>query len=72
MTKSMTDKSMNLKKGQPKSAWFLPEDEQYKELPGCGQIKQMKYPDTEQDIVSYQNDFVKKASKASPQPGFRH
>jgi hypothetical protein len=70
--KSMADKKMDMTVGKPKSEGFFPEEANRKVLARAGDIKGFKYPDTEESIMSDQQQFVRDTSKNMPKPEFRH
>jgi len=70
--KSMSDRKMDMKKGMPKSEGFFPEEAQNKPMKRAGEIRNIKYPDTEEDIIRDQDSFVSDANKAKMKPDYRH
>ena len=70
--KQMTDRKMDMGKGMPKSEGFFPEEAHQKVLTRPGEIKDHKYPDTEQMVKDDQDQFVKSTNSNMPKAGFRH
>lgn len=70
--KSMNDRGIGMSNGKPKSEGFFPQDSKVKVMAKPGAIKNKSYPDKEQDILSAQNEHVKKISGNAPKQGFRH
>lgn len=68
--KPMTERNMDLKRGEPES--FFPDSPHRKEMPRAGEIKNFEYPDTEGAISRDQNQFVKATNGNMPKPEFRH
>jgi hypothetical protein len=70
--KPMNQRNMDMKKGEPESSAFFPDMPHRRELPRAGEIKDFKYPDTDEMIHSDQNQFVKATNANMPKPEFRH
>jgi hypothetical protein len=70
--KPMTERKMDMRNGKPKSAPFFPEEAENRVLPHVGQIREFKYPDTDELVLKDQRQFVTEASKNAPKPDFRH
>ena len=68
--KPMTERNMDMKKGQPES--FFPDGAERKAMPRAGEIKGFKYPDTEEAIHRDQQSEVTATSRSLPKPDFRH
>lgn len=68
--KPMSDRKMDMRKGQPES--FFPDSAEKKAMPRAGEIKGFKYPDTEEAIARDQKSQVAATSKNMPKPDFRH
>jgi hypothetical protein len=68
--KPMNQRNMDMKRGEPES--FFPDSAHRKEMARAGEIKDFKYPDTEQAIAGDQNQFVKATNANMPKPEFRH
>ena len=68
--KPMNQRNMDMKRGEPES--FFPDSPHRKELPRNGEIKDFKYPDTEEAIARDQSQFVKETNSNMPKPEFRH
>lgn len=67
--KSMKDTAMGMKGGEDS---FFPTEAKMKVLPKAGQIKDFKYPDTEEAILASQNATIKAISGHEPKAGFRN
>jgi hypothetical protein len=70
--KPMSQRSMGMSAGQPKSAAFFPENAHTRTLGKAGEVRKQKYPDTEQEILSEQNQGVSAANRGANKPGYRH
>lgn len=70
--KSMKDRKMDMRQGGIDEGEYFPTEAKHKVLPSAGQIKEKKYPDTEEAILADQKQFVSMASKAAPKADFRH
>lgn len=70
--KSMKDRKMDARPGMPKSDAFFPETAHVKTMDRAGDMKMMKYPDTEESIYADQQQGVRSVNSASPKPGYRH
>ncbi len=70
--KPMKDKRMDMSRGEVDSEAFFPESAHHKKMPRAGEIKDFKYPDTEEAVHRDQESFVKDASRAQPKQDFRH
>ncbi len=68
--KPMSERKMDMRRGEPES--FFPDAAERKEMPRAGEIKDFKYPDTEEAIARDQESSVKMTSKNMPKPDFRH
>ncbi len=71
--KPMSERKMDMNKGEVDSEAYFPEAPHHKKMPRAGQIKMNgKYPDTEERVHADQEQFVSAASKNMPKAGFRH
>lgn len=70
--KQLSDRKMDMKRGNPESSGFFPEEPHRHVMARAGEIKGFKYPDTEEAIHRDQNSMVKDTSKNMPKPEFRH
>lgn len=70
--KPMNQRMMDMRKGEPESSAYFPEMPHRKELPRAGEIRDFKYPDTEEAILRDQNQYVKNTNSNMPKPEFRH
>lgn len=70
--KSMNDRKMDMKRGEPESESFFPEAPHYKMMARASDIRKMKYPDTEEQIHSDQEGMIRSVSSSLPKAGFRH
>ena len=70
--KQMSDRKMDMNRGEPDSDGYFPESAHHKKLARAGEIKGFKYPDTEEAIHRDQESMVKETSKNMPKPEFRH
>jgi len=69
--KPMNDRNMKVPKGEPDDAFF-PANVSVKHMKRPGEIKDFKYPDTEEAIFADQESFVRDASRNQPKKDFRH
>ncbi len=70
--KPMSDRKMDMKRGEVKSEPYFPEAPEHRALARSGEIRGFKYPDTEQDVHRDQEQFVRETSSNLPKPDFRH
>jgi hypothetical protein len=70
--KQMSDRKMDMGKGQPKSDGFFPEEAHNKVMARPGEIRDHKYPDTEQMVKAEQDQMVSKTNANMPKTGYRH
>jgi hypothetical protein len=70
--KSMHDRKMDMKRGEPKSDRFFPEEAEMHVMKRAGEIKGFKYPDFEEAIHRDQEQAVDATSRNMPKPEFRH
>lgn len=68
--KPMSESKMGMSRGEPES--FFPDQPHKKAMSRPGEIKDFKYPDTEEAIHRDQESSVKNTSKNMPKPDFRH
>ena len=61
-----------MKRGEPDSDGFFPEEPQRHVMAKVGEIRGFKYPDTEEAIHRDQEQMVRETSKNMPKPEFRH
>ena len=70
--KSMHDKKLPMNRGEVDSDGYFPEQPHHKVLAKSGELAGIKYPDTEEQVHSEQQQFVKEANAGKQKPGFRH
>jgi hypothetical protein len=70
--KPMSERKMDMNRGEPDSDGFFPESAHHKKLGRVGEITCPKYPDTEEMTLADSNQAVREANKNKPKPGFRH
>jgi len=70
--KPMSDRKMDMNRGEPDSDGFFPEAPHHKKLGRVGEISGHKYPDTEEAVLADSNQAVKETNKNKPKSGFRH
>lgn len=70
--KPMSDRKMDMNRGEPDSDGFFPESAHHKKLARAGEIKGFKYPDTEEAVHADSNQAINATNKNLPKPGFRH
>ena len=70
--KPMSDRKMDMHKGEPDSDGFFPSAAHQRNLGRCGEITSPQYPDTEEMVLADSNQAVREANKNKPKPGFRH
>lgn len=70
--KAMSDRKMDMSRGEPDSDTYFPESPHKRALPKAGEIRGIDYPDTDQQIHSEQNQAVKASNAAKQKEGFRH
>lgn len=68
--KPMSDKSMKMRKGEASSPF--PTEAHAKMLPKAGEIKNMKYPDTEEAIHSCQQHEIAASNRGKAKAEYRH
>jgi hypothetical protein len=70
--KGMSDRKMAMGKGGPDEDGFFPPNAEHKILARPGEIKGFKYPDTEEQALEAQEQFVGATSRNMPKGQFRH
>lgn len=70
--KPMSDRKMDMRRGEPDSDGYFPENAEMRVLPKVGDIKGFKYPDTDEAVHRDQEEGVKDTSRNLPKSGFRH
>ncbi len=70
--KPMSDRKMDMHKGEPDSNEFFPEEPHMRVLPKNSDIRDMRYPDTDEAIHMEQQEAVKDATRGALKEGFRH
>lgn len=70
--KPMSDRKMEMRRGEPDSDSYFPESAQMRVLPKASEVKGFKYPDTDEAIHSDQQSAVRDTSSNLPKAGFRH
>lgn len=70
--KSMNDRKMDMNKGEVDSEGFFPEAPYHKKLSRAGEVRGMKYPDTEEEIARDQNETIKATNRSLPKASYRH
>lgn len=70
--KAMTERKMRMNSGGPDEDGFFPSKAEHKIMKRPGEIKDFKYPDTEEQALEAQEQFVGAASKSQPKSQFRH
>lgn len=71
--KAISDRKMDMSRGEPDSDGYFPEMAHHKKLGRPGEIKMgQKYPDTEEAVLRDQDQFVSSTGKDLPKPGYRH
>lgn len=70
--KPMSERKMDMNRGEPDSDGFFPEQAHQKKLTRVGEIKGFKYPDTEEAVRADSEQGVRETSKNMPKSGFRH
>jgi hypothetical protein len=70
--KSMSDRKMDMTGGKPDSDAFFPEEAQHKILKRPGEIRGMRYPDTEEAVYRDQTQMTTATSSNMPKDNFRH
>jgi len=70
--KPMSDRKMDMNRGEVDSEAFFPESAQHKKMARAGEIKGFKYPDTQEAVHRDQEQGVRETSKNMPKPEFRH
>lgn len=70
--KPMSDRKMDMNRGEPDSDGYFPDMPHHKPMPRAGEIRDIVYPDTEEKIHSEQQQAVKESNAARMKPGFRH
>lgn len=70
--KPMSDRKMDMNRGEPDSDGFFPEAPHQKKLARAGEISGHKYPDTQEMVHADTNMHIKEANKNKPKADFRH
>jgi len=70
--KAMSDRKMDMSRGEPDSDNYFPESAHKRPLPKAGEIRGINYPDTDQQIHSEQNQGVKASNAGRQKEGYRH
>jgi len=70
--KPMSDRKMDMNRGEVDSEAFFPEAAHHKKLARAGEIRGFKYPDTEAAVSADTNQAISNTSKNLPKSGFRH
>jgi hypothetical protein len=70
--KQMSDSKMDMKRAEPDSNSYFPEESHSRALPKSSEIRGFKYPDKEEMIHRDQQSAINAASKNLPKEGFRH
>ena len=70
--KPMSDREMDMRRGEPESDAFFPEEPHMRVLPKNSDIRDMKYPDTDEEIHMDQQEAVRDADRARMKEGFRY
>ena len=70
--KKMTDRKMDMSRGEPDSEGFFPEQPHMKKIKRVGEIRGIDYPDREEDIYEDQEQGIRASDRARPKEGFRH
>jgi len=70
--KPMNQKELGMRKGEPDSEGFFPEQPHVKILRPVGEVTGFKYPDTEEAVYRDQEESVRDTSRAIPKKDFRH
>ena len=68
--KKMSDRKMDMARGEVDSKEFFPEEPHYKKLARPGEIQGFKYPDTEEEIFRDQEQFVRASNSEKQKPEF--
>lgn len=70
--KPMSERKMDMNRGEVDSEAFFPESAHHKKMPRAGEIRGFKYPDTEMAVHRDQEQGVSETSRNMPKPEFRH
>lgn len=70
--KAMSDRKMDMSVGKPKSEGFFPEEAHSKDLKSPREIRGMKYPDTQEEILKDQEQAVMASDRGAQDAGYRH
>jgi hypothetical protein len=70
--KPMSERKMDMRAGKPDSDGYFPSEAEHRILGRCGEIRDPKYPDTEEAILRDENSFVKDVNADMPKSQFRH
>ena len=70
--KPMSERKMDMSRGEPDSDGYFPEAPHMRKLAKVGEIKGFKYPDTEEMVKEGSEQGVRETSKNMPKTGFRH
>lgn len=70
--KPMTERKMDMSRGEPDSDGYFPDAPHKRALPRGGEIRGIDYPDTDQKIHGEQNQAVKASDAGRQKEGYRH
>ena len=70
--KPMTERKMDMSRGEPDSDGYFPESPHKRGLPKAGEIRGIDYPDTDQKIHSEQNQGVSASNAGRQKESYRH
>jgi hypothetical protein len=70
--KPMSDRKMDMSRGEPDSEAFFPEAAHRKEMRRPGEVNGIKYPDTEEMIYRDQEQAISGSNRGKQKEGYRH
>ena len=70
--KPMSDRKMDMRRGEPDSDGFFPKEAEMRSLPPVGDVKGFEYPDTDERVHKDQQEAIRDTSKNLPKPGYRY
>lgn len=70
--KRMDDRDIDMDDGKPESEGFFPEEPKRKELRSPREIRNIRYPDTEEEIYDDQEQAIRASDAGRQDAGYRH
>lgn len=70
--KPMSERKMDMSRGEPDTDGFFPDSPHKRALPRAGEIRGIDYPDTDEAIHGDQEQAIRETNAARQKEGFRH